>query len=701
MASNLFQIKSQISYLCSVLEGYLPKEEIELVKKAHMVAEKAHTGQFRKSGEPYISHPLSVALIIADLKLDYLCIVAAILHDCIEDTSVTKDDVRNQFGDQVAHIVEGVSKLTNLEFTSSTQKQAENFQKLILAMSKDMRVMIIKLADRLHNMRTIDSMSEEKKILKAKETSELHAPIARRLGLHSIGVELDDLCFKTLHPRKHVILERKIKKQYGNQKKTINLIKNEIENRLKFEQINAAVEGRQKQPSSVYSKMKIKSRKFSEVLDMHAFRVVVENTNACYQALGHIHSLYKPIPLKFKDYISAPKPNGYQSLHTVLIGPRNMFIEVQIRSQEMDFISEYGIAAHWHYKNTDKPTTKLARNWMGSLLDIQQNTDTSIDFLESTKSDLFSDEVFVFTPAGKIIQLPLRATVLDFAYAVHTNIGKKAQKATINGVEAELSTRLKSGQTVEILTGRFVKPKPGWLEFVITSKAKTAIKAHLKDNSKVELARLGKLLISDALKFQKIKINDVPLDKWNKCFKELNCLDFQDLYIKVGISEIFVAVVVNTLLQDINNETVNILSIGKTKGMAINFAQCCYPIPGDEVTGVLTSMRGLVLHRSNCSQLEYIKEKNSQWMEVDWQSDNSEQFEVGISCLVENRSGRLAAIASTVANLGVNIENIEQQRRADSTRLFHIVVVVSNIVELNNVLDKLNNLPHLISAGRL
>ncbi len=701
MATNLFQIKSQISYLCSVLEEYMSNEEIELVKKAHKIAEKAHSGQFRKSGEPYISHPLSVALIIAELKLDYLCIVAAILHDCIEDTSVTKDDVKNQFGEQVAHIVEGVSKLTNLEFTSSSQKQAENFQKLILAMSKDMRVMIIKLADRLHNMRTIDSMREEKKLLKAKETSELHAPIARRLGLHSIGVELDDLCFRILHPRKHLVIERKIKKQYGNQKKTINLIKTEIENRLKFEQIAATVEGRQKQPSSIYSKMKIKSRKFSEVLDMHAFRVVVENTNACYQALGHIHSLYKPIPLKFKDYISAPKPNGYQSLHTVLIGPRNMFIEVQIRSQEMDFISEYGIAAHWHYKNTDKPSKKLARNWMGSLLDIQQNTDTSIDFLESTKSDLFSDEVFVFTPAGKIIQLPLRSTVLDFAYAVHTNIGKKAQKATINGNESELSTRLKSGQTVEIITGRFVKPKPGWLDIVVTSKAKTAIKAHLKDNSKVELARLGKLLISDALKFQKIKINDVPLDKWNKCFKELNCADFQDLYIKVGLSEIFVAVVVNKLLQDINNETVNTLTIGQTKGMAINFAHCCYPIPGDEVTGVLTSMRGLVLHRSNCTQLEHIKEKNAQWMEVDWHSDEKEQFEVGISCLVENRSGRLAAIANAVANLGVNIENIEQQSRPDSTRLFHIVVAVTNIIELNNVLDKLNSLPYLISAGRL
>ena len=701
MATNFFQIQSQATILYSTLSDYLSQDEVELVKKAYKIADKAHSGQYRKSGEAYISHPMSVALILAELKLDYLCIVAAILHDCIEDTSITNEDVKNEFGVQVAHIVEGVSKLTSLEFTSSSQKQARNFQKLILAMSKDMRVMIIKLADRLHNMRTIGSMSEEKRIQKAKETSELHAPIARRLGLHSIGVELDDLCFQTLHPRKHLIIKRKINKQYGNQKKTINLIKSEIENRLKFEQINATVEGRQKQPSSIYNKMKIKSRKFSEVLDMHAFRVVVENTNACYQALGHIHSLYKPIPLKFKDYISAPKPNGYQSLHTVLIGPRKMFIEVQIRSQEMDFISEYGIAAHWHYKNTDEPSKKLARNWMGSLLDIQQNTDTSVDFLENTKSDLFSDEVFVFTPGGKIIQLPLRATVLDFAYAVHTNIGKKAQKATVNSNEVELSTRLKSGQTVEIITGRFVKPKPSWLDIVVTSKAKTAIKAHLKDNSKVELARLGKLLIADALKFQNIKINDVPLDKWNKCFKELNCIDFEDLYIRVGLSEIFVAVVVNKLLQDINNETINTLSISQTKGMAINFAHCCYPIPGDSVTGVLTSQKGLVFHRSNCSNLEHIKEKNAQWMEVDWKSDGNEQFEVAISCLVENRSGRLAAIANTLANLSVNIENIEQQQRPGSDRLFYITLLVANIIELNNVLDKLNKLPHLISAGRL
>ena len=701
MASSFFNKKTQIKDLWVVLEAYLSNEEVSLIKKAYKLAEKAHSGQLRRSGESYIYHPLAVALILAELKLDYYCIVAAILHDCIEDTSITKDDVEKEFGSQVAHIVEGVSKLTHLEFNSSSQKQAKNFQKLVFAMSKDMRVMIIKLADRLHNMRTIGSMSDEKKIQKAKETSEIHAPIARRLGLHSIRVELDDLCFKTLHPRKYLILKRKISKQYGNQKKAISRIQTEIEKRLKFEGINASIEGRQKQPSSVYNKMKLKSRKFSEILDMHAFRIIVDNTNACYQAMGHIHSLYKPLPLKFKDYIAAPKSNGYQSIHTVLIGPRKMFMEVQIRSQEMDFISEYGIAAHWHYKNTDKPTEKLARNWLGSLLDIQQSSDSSIDFLESTKADLFSEEVFVFTPEGKIIPLPLRATVLDFSYAVHTSVGKRSQKATINGIEAELSTQLKSGQTVEIITSRFVKPQPSWLDIVVTSKAKSAIKAHLKENSKTELAKLGKHLISDALNYQKIKINDVPKDKWEQCLIDLHCANYQELYIKVGLSEIFVAAVVNNLLKDINNETINTITINKTKGMAINFAHCCYPIPGDQVTGVLTTTKGLVMHRSNCSNLEHIKEKNAQWMEIDWKSDEKELFEVGISCLVENRSGRLAAIANTLANLGVNIENIEQQEKPDSTRLFHITVVITNIIQLNNVLDQLNKLPHLISAERI
>ena len=367
MAITFLHKKTVINDLQKVLENYLTKDEIDLVKKAYKVAKIAHEGQYRQSGEPYIHHPLAVALILAELELDYYCIVAAILHDCIEDTIVTKEEISETFGEQIAHIVEGVSKLTNLEFTSNSQQQASNFQKLFFAMSKDMRVMVIKLADRLHNMRTIDSVSPERQIQKAKETAELHAPIARRLGLHGIRVELDDLCFQTIHPNRYGVLKRKIKNQYGNQKKMISTIKTEIENRLKSVGVNGDVEGRQKQPTSVYNKMKTKSLKFSEVLDMYAFRVIVENTRQCYQALGILHSLYKPIPLKFKDYIATPKPNGYQSIHTVLLGPRKMFIEMQIRSKEMHFISEYGIAAHWHYKNTKKPSEKLARNWLGSL----------------------------------------------------------------------------------------------------------------------------------------------------------------------------------------------------------------------------------------------------------------------------------------------------------------------------------------------
>ena len=700
MAITFFHKKTLISDLQKVLENYLTKDEIDLVKKAYKVAKIAHEGQYRQSGEPYIHHPLAVALILAELELDYYCIVAAILHDCIEDTIVTKEEISETFGEQIAHIVEGVSKLTNLEFTSNSQQQASNFQKLFFAMSKDMRVMVIKLADRLHNMRTIDSVSPERQIQKAKETAELHAPIARRLGLHGIRVELDDLCFQTIHPNRYGVLKRKIKNQYGNQKKMISTIKTEIENRLKSAGINGDVEGRQKQPTSVYNKMKTKSLKFSEVLDMYAFRVIVENTRQCYQALGILHSLYKPIPLKFKDYIATPKPNGYQSIHTVLLGPRKMFIEMQIRSKEMHFISEYGIAAHWHYKNTKEPSEKLARNWLGSLLDIQQNSDSSVDFLESTKADLFSNEVFIFTPAGKIIQLPLRSTVLDFAYAVHTNVGKRTQKATINGNPAELETELMSGQTVEIITSRLVKPSPKWLDIVTTSKAKFAIKAQLKENSKSELAKLGKHLVTDALNLHKIDISDISKERWKECLKELLCKTRKELYIKVGLSEIFVAVVVNKLIQGISETTINSITIQKTKGMAINFAHCCYPIPGDEVTGILTTSKGMVMHRSNCANMLHLKQKSPQWMEIDWDADDKELFEVSISCLVDNHSGTLATIANTLAELRVNIEHIVQRDKPQAKKSIDLIILVSNIVQLNNVLDKLSELPHIISASR-
>jgi GTP diphosphokinase / guanosine-3',5'-bis(diphosphate) 3'-diphosphatase len=700
MAIAFFQKKTVIGDLCSVLDTYLSKAEVKLVKKAHKLAEAAHKGQFRRSGEAYIHHPIAVALILAELNLDYYCIVAAILHDCIEDTTVTKEDISMEFGEQIAHIVEGVSNLTNLEFNSGSHKQAKNFQKLFFAMSKDMRVMIIKLADRLHNMRTLGAMKREKQIKKALETTELHAPIARRLGLHSIRVELDDLCFEILHPRRHLILKRKISKQYGNQKKTITLVQSEIENRLTFDGIQASVEGRQKQPCSVYNKMKDKSLKFSEVLDMHAFRVIVDETKDCYQALGILHSLYKPLPQKFKDYIAVPKSNSYQSLHTVLLGPRNMFIEVQIRSKEMHFISEYGIAAHWHYKSTVEPSEKLAQNWLGSLLDLQRSTDSSTDFLEGTKADLFSNEVLVFTPTGEIIQLPLRATVLDFAYAVHTNVGKRTQKATINGNSAPLSSELKTGQTIEIVTSRFVKPKPSWLSMVATPRAKAAIKAQLKENSKTDLAKLGKHLITDALEFQKIKISSISKQRWVDCLTELHCSTSRDLYIKVGLSEIFVAVVVNHLIQHAGKAAINALTIHKTKGMAINFAHCCYPIPGDHVTGILTTTKGMVMHRNNCSNLAHIKNKSAQWLEIDWKSDESELFQVPVRVVVENQSGVLATIVNVLAQLEVNIEHLEQKTMPHSKKAVSLIVDVNNVVQLNNVLHRLKQLPTVVSARR-
>jgi len=434
---SLFEKRTLISDLCEVLDTYMPKEQVEKVYQAYIMAATAHDGQYRHSGEAYVFHPISVAMILAELKLDYYCITAALLHDCIEDTLLTQEEIALDFGDEVAHIVEGVSKLTGLEFHSNVDKQAQNFRKLFLAMSTDMRVMVIKLADRLHNMRTLKSMRRDKQLRIAKETADIHAPIARRLGLNSIRVELDNLCFEVIHPYRYKVLTHQIKKQCGNRKKVINHIQDEIHNRLKQEGLTEVeISGRRKQPCSIYKKMKVKHLKFSQVLDMYAFRVVVNDASQCYQALGIVHNLYKPLPGKFKDYVALPKSNGYQSLHTVLFGPNKIFIEVQIRSEEMHFISEYGIAAHWHYKSDASKVSNLAgaNNWLGSLLDIQQNSGTSIEFLEETKTDLFPSEVFVFTPQGDIIQLPYKSTVLDFAYAVHTNIGNHMVRAKVDQI---------------------------------------------------------------------------------------------------------------------------------------------------------------------------------------------------------------------------------------------------------------------------
>ena len=699
---NLFVKKIQVNDLSKILDSYMPKNQIKLVKKAYYVSEKAHYGQYRHSGESYVSHPLSVAIILAELKLDYFCIIAALLHDCIEDTSLTQDDIVKDFGDEVAHIVQGVSKLTDLEFHTNIDKQAQNFRKLFLAMSTDMRVMMIKLADRLHNMRTLKSVDIKKQLKIAKETSEIHAPIARRLGLNSIRAELEDLCFQVIHPYRYKVITKKIKKQYGNSKKNLNLIHNEIENRLKQEKIyEVKIIGRGKQPYSIYKKMQLKQLKFSRVLDMYAFRIIVKDASKCYQILGIIHNLYKPLPGRFKDYIALPKSNGYQSLHSILFGPNKILIEVQIRSEDMDFMSEYGIAAHWHYKSEDNTPANLASNWLGSLLEIQQRSGNSKDFLEDTKNDLFPSEVFVFTPQGDIVQLPYGATVLDFAYAIHTKIGNHMIKAKIDKRKASFAEKLKSGQTIEIFTHKKSKPDPSWLKIAMTAKAKSSIKTKLKENSSAELIQLGKFLVQNAIDYHADSFK-IDRQAWENCLKDLKCNNKSELYIKIALSEILVSVVLNKLvLKDNDAPLVKSIVINKTQEKAISFANCCYPVPGDKVASILTTNKGLVLHRVICSNLIRAKQKNEQWLDVDWRPDYSEEFKTSIRVYVENRRGMLASIVNVISKIGINIENLEVEEKDNYVKAFKLLINVSGVNQLNQVLHNIKSLEYVASIERV
>jgi GTP pyrophosphokinase len=697
---NLPEKRILISDLCEVLNTYMSKAEVESVYSAYIMAAKAHDGQFRRSGEAYVFHPISVAMILADLKLDCYCIVAALLHDCIEDTTLTQENIVKDFGKEVAHIVEGVSKLTGLEFHSNVDQQAQNFRKLFLAMSTDMRVMMIKLADRLHNMRTLGSVNRQKQLRIAKETAEIHAPIARRLGLNGIKIELEELCFKFISPYRHKILTHQIDKRYGSLKAITVKTQNEIKNRLAQEGLSGVkISGRKKATYSIYKKMISKRLKFSEVLDMYAFRLIVKDASECYQALGIVHNLYKPLPGKFKDYIALPKVNGYQSLHTILFGPSKIFIEVQIRSKDMDFISEYGIAAHWHYKNKDSNSKELANNWLGSLLDIQKNSDTSIEFLEETKADLFSSTVFVFTPNGEIIQLPHKSTVLDFAYHIHTNIGNHTLRAKIDQVNTPIFRELKTGQTIEIITNENAKPQPSWLKSVVTAKAKSSIKSKLKEASAAELIQLGEYLMTNALEYQGDG-KPITEEKWQDCLTGLKCDSKSDLYIKIALSEVLISFVLNKLNTKECDITANRISIKGTKGNPVNFAHCCYPIPGDKVYGVLTNSKGLVLHRFDCGNLIHAKQKDEQWLKVDWQVDENEEFEVAICVRIENRRGMLALIANAIAKININIENIEVEERDHTMKGLNLVISVPNIAKLDEAMYTIKSLEFVHSVTR-
>ncbi|MDX1335345.1 MAG: RelA/SpoT family protein, partial [Gammaproteobacteria bacterium] len=574
------------SDLCAILETYLQPDQIREVYRAYLFGAEAHEGQTRMSGEPYIYHPLAVAKIMAEMRMDHNSIIAAILHDVIEDTQTAKEQLNNEFGSEVAELVDGVSKLTHLKFESKAEMQAESFRKMMMAMTSDLRVILVKLADRLHNMRTLGVMRPEKKRRIARETLEIYAPIAQRLGMNSMRRELELLGFEAMYPCRYEVLSEAVRKASGNRREPMHQIEATICNRMEEAGIEARIFGREKNLFSIYRKMREKHLSFHEVFDVFAIRIVVESVDTCYRCLGIVHNLYKPVPGRFKDYIAIPKANGYQSLHTILFGPRGLPIEIQIRTREMDRVAESGIAAHWLYKTGDQHSASAqarAREWLKGILEMQQSAGNSLEFLEHVKVDLFPDEIYIFTPKGDIMEMPRGATAVDFSYAVHTDIGNSCVAAKIDRRLAPLSTRLQSGQTVEVITAPGARPNPAWLDFVVTAKARSNIRHFLKKLKDEEAIKLGRRLLEKVLTPYSMDIESVPEDRLNQLLEEFGLTDLEALLQEVGLGNRMPVLVARKLAGiDEEDESGSMpggaLEIRGTEGMVVKYAKCCHPV---------------------------------------------------------------------------------------------------------------------------
>jgi guanosine-3',5'-bis(diphosphate) 3'-pyrophosphohydrolase len=656
----------EANFLFSELSSYLKREDVSELQNAYLFSQSAHSGQFRKSGEPYISHPLAVASILGKLRLDTQTLAAALLHDVMEDTHVSKAEISDRFGKPVAELVDGVSKLDKIEFQTHADAQAENFRKMLLAMARDVRVILIKLADRLHNMRTLEAMRPEKRRRIARETMEIYAPIANRLGLNNIYHELQDLSFRYLFPTRYRVLANATRAARGNRREMVSKILDGIKQRLKTAGLDAEVSGREKQLYSIYKKMAEKHLTFSEVLDIYGFRVIVKDVPSCYIALGALHSLYNPIPGKFKDYIAIPKSNGYQSLHSTLWGPYGTPIEVQIRTPEMHRIADAGVASHWLYKSTDADLNDLhmkTHQWLQSLLETLSDSTDSLEFLEHLKVDLFPGEVYVFTPQGKILALPKDSTAVDFAYAVHTDIGDCCVAAKINGESAPLRTVLRSGDRVEIVTASHAKPNPAWLNYVVTGKARSHIRRFLKTMQYEESARLGERLLNQALSSLKVDPQAITAAQWEKLARDSGAKSKKDLLADMGLGKHLPAVIARRLATPGDsgpgtNGPTDVITILGTEGMAVQFAKCCRPIPEDPVVGFIKKDQGLVIHTHDCPAVSKNRGNSDNWLDVGWGKEINRQFEVSIKLMVTNQRGVLARVAAAIAEAGSNIDNV-------------------------------------------
>jgi guanosine-3',5'-bis(diphosphate) 3'-pyrophosphohydrolase len=699
-----------IDALSDRLSTYLSTEQIQLVRRAYFYAEQAHTGQRRRSGEPYIIHPLAVANILADMRLDHQSLMAAMLHDVIEDTGIPKIALAEQFGDVVTELVDGVSKLTHIKFESKEEQQAENFQKMVLAMAKDIRVMLVKLADRLHNLRTLGALRPDKRRRIGRETLDIYAPVAHRLGLNSVRVEMEELCFDAMYPMRSGLIRKAVTNARGNRKELVDKIAKSLRTRLKEENLPSRVLGREKHMFSIYTKMKVQRKSLNDILDVYGFRIVVESVDMCYRVLGAVHNLYKPIPGRFKDYIAIPKTNGYQSLHTTLIGISGVPIEIQIRTEEMDAMAKHGIASHWLYKSesssdsfgdtaTNTSGSQRAQQWVQNLLELQQSAGSPIEFIEHVKVDLFPDEIYVFSPKGRIFELPKGSTTVDFAYAIHTDVGNSCIACRIDRQLAPLSTKLQNGQTIQIVTAPGAQPNPAWLGFVVTGKARSNIRHFLKSQRRSESVSLGERLLQKALGSLGKSLDDIEQESIDRVLAETGFEILEDITEDIGLGNRMASLVARRLLvakdTDIDLEEMNDdapLAIKGTEGLVVNFAKCCSPIPGDPILGNASSGRGLVIHTETCKNVQDVRGNPEKCVILSWDKDIDSEFSVDLRSYLENRKGIVAELAAAVTQADANIEGISVEDRDAQLSVTQIQLSVQGRKHLARVIRRLRNI---------
>ena len=688
--------------LTDKLTLYLDPKEVDRIERAYQFSEKCHLGQMRQSGDPYITHPLAVANILADMRMDHESLMAALLHDVIEDTGVTKGQISRRFGRTVADLVDGVSKLGEVASASRAEQQAESFQKMTLAMSRDIRVMLVKLADRLHNMRTLGVLSPEKKRRIARETIDIYAPIAQRLGINDVRLEFEDLGFAAMYPLRHRRLREALKASRKNRKEVVSEIHQSIEMRLDKEMVKVKVKGREKHLWSIYLKMREKKKSFRDIMDVFAFRLIVDNVDDCYRALGIIHNIYKPVPGEFKDYIAIPKANGYQSLHTVLVGMHGVIIEVQIRTTEMEAMANFGIAAHWEYKtgNSNIATSqKKAARWIQGLLEMQQQAGNSLEFLEHVKADLFPDEVYVFTPKGQIVELPLGATPIDFAYSVHTGLGNRCIACHVDGELTPLSEPLKSGQKVEIVSAAGAQPNPNWLNFVVTAKARSAIRHFLKNQQHDESVDLGKRLLDQALSNLGTSYNKLKKSQIKMLLKETGAPTFEFVLQQIGlgnrvpfaVANLMVPVNKRQILEDKKNSNLPVV-IDASEGLLVQYGRCCHPIPGDPILGHLSPGKGLVIHHESCRNLKEIRRFPEKCMPLVWSSVVEGEFAVELKVEVTPERGFIAALAARMTEEDATIEHISVDERDALTSIVDVVLTVKDRIHLADIMRRARSL---------